>query len=141
MGIRRRPPVTNSNPRLFDNDNLAVESVDNFSVYAKQSSNTIFLQERLSFFDRRLQLSGAFRLQFFSLKQPIFEPVPNPTYANLVLENPPTAYTGDASASYYFRSTGTKIRNTSETGTACLRFMNGSEYYSDFFGYPWAIPI
>ena len=121
---------------IFDNDSAAVDPVDNFSVYAKQSSNTIFSQERLSFFERRLQLSGAFRVQFFSLKQPIFEPVPNPTYANLVPENPPTAYTGDASVSYYFRSTGTKIRSHVGNGYRIPSlYERFGSFYSDFFGY------
>ncbi len=121
---------------IFDNNSVATTPVDNFSIRARQSSNTIFAQERLSFLDRRLQLSGAFRVQFFSLKQPTVEPVDNPTYANLMLENPPTAYTGDASASYYFRSTGTKIRTHVGSGYRLPSlYERFGSFYSDFFGY------
>jgi vitamin B12 transporter len=63
----------------------------------------------MNFLDRRLQVSVAGRAQIFSLKTPEFSSV-NAPYQNVALENPPTAYTGDASFAYFFRSTGTKIR-------------------------------
>ena len=53
---------------IFDNDSLAVDPVDNFSVRAKQLSNTIFAQERLGLLDEHLQLSGAFRVSILLVK-------------------------------------------------------------------------
>lgn len=76
---------------------------------AAQTSNTFFVQDQLEAFDRRLQLSGAFRAQFFNLERPRFSSA-NAPYQTLTLENPPTAYTFDGSAAYFIRSTGTKLR-------------------------------
>lgn len=93
----------------FGNDGLTADSTGDFSTRAKQQSNTFYVQDLLSFFGDRLKVAGGFRTQWFSLSSPVFG-VNNAPYNNLVLENPPTAYTFDGAASYYFRSTGTKIR-------------------------------
>lgn len=120
----------------FENDHITVTAADNFSVRARQSSNTMYVQELLSFADGRLQLAGGFRAQFFSLKKPTFLPVNNPTYQNLTLDNPPTAYSGDGSASYFFSSTNTKLRahvgNGYRVPSLYERF---GTFYSGFFGY------
>ncbi|HZH34716.1 MAG TPA: hypothetical protein VEX64_07745, partial [Pyrinomonadaceae bacterium] len=76
---------------------------------AAQSSNTFIIQDQLEAFEKRLQLSGAFRAQFFNLGTPRFSSS-NAPYQNLSLENPPNAYTFDGSAAYFFRSIGTKLR-------------------------------
>ncbi|MGE3467626.1 MAG: TonB-dependent receptor, partial [Pyrinomonadaceae bacterium] len=94
----------------FGNDHITVNAADNFSVLAKQSSNTVFIQQMAGFREGQLQFAGGLRAQFFSLGSPVFAPVSNPTYANLDLDDPPTAFTADGSVSYYFRSTRTKIR-------------------------------
>ncbi len=94
----------------FFNEGITINPADNFSVDASQSSNAFFAQDLISLHDGRLQIAGGFRAQFFSLGDPIFVPVDNPTYEDLVLENPPTAFTADVSVSYYFRSTDTKLR-------------------------------
>lgn len=93
----------------FGNDGFTIDGVGNFSTRAKQTSNTFFVQDLLGFFNDRLQIAGGFRAQFFSLKDPAFS-VLNPPYGNLTLENPPSAYTFDAAVSYFFQSTGTKVR-------------------------------
>ena len=93
----------------FGNDNFPVNRLQNNTTDAAQSSNTFVVQDQLRAFDSRLQLSGAFRAQFFNLGQPRFSSN-NPPYQNLNLDNPPTAYTFDGSAAYFFRSTGTKLR-------------------------------
>src|SRR5207237_7112654 len=81
----------------------------NYSVDAKQSSNTLFVQDLLSLDKNRLQISGAFRAQWFSLKIPRFT---SPTIPNIFTnsENPPAAYTADGSVSYFFDRTNTKVR-------------------------------
>jgi iron complex outermembrane receptor protein len=89
---------------------ITIDLPSNSTVDAKQSSHTVYLQELLNFMDGRLQLSGAFRAQYFSVSQPVFVPATNPIYQNLPAYKPETAFTGDGSAAYFFRSTNTKIR-------------------------------
>jgi outer membrane cobalamin receptor len=57
-----------------------------------------------------LQLAGSYRVQFFSLQNPLFTPAAGAPYAGTQFGAPPTATTGDGSAAYFFPGTGTKIR-------------------------------
>lgn len=93
----------------FTNKALTVTAANNFETRARQTSNTVYAQNQMNFLSRRLQISVAGRAQFFSLKTPQFSST-NAPYVNVTLENPPTAYTGDASVAYFFESTKTKIR-------------------------------
>lgn len=93
----------------FTNDNFGVNNVGNNSVDAIQSSNSFVVQDQFASFGDRLQLSGAFRAQMFSLATPFLTGA-NPPYQNLTLNDVPSAYTFDASAAYFHRETGTKIR-------------------------------
>lgn len=113
----------------FGNDGLTSDATANFSARAKQTSNAFFVQDLLSFFDDRLQIAGGFRAQFFSLQKPAFS-ASNPPYSNLSLENPPNAYTFDGAASYFFRSSGTKIRTHAGNG---YRGPSLSERFGSFY--------
>ena len=93
----------------FGNDGLFVSSADNFSIRARQSSSTFFVQDLLSFFRRKLQISGAFRAQWFSLEAPDIGSSNLPARFTRG-DSPPTAYTGDGSISYFFDRTKTKLR-------------------------------
>ncbi len=93
----------------FGNDGLTPSGEGNFSTRARQSSNTLYAQDLLQFFNNKLQIAGGFRAQFFNLRTPTFS-LNNAPYANLTLENPPTAYTFDGAVSYFFDKTKTKIR-------------------------------
>ena len=93
----------------FGNDGFTFDGSGNFRTRARQASHTVYAQDLLSFFDNRLHLAGGFRAQFFNLETPRFSAA-NPPYSNLALENPPTAYTFDGAASYFFPKSGTKIR-------------------------------
>lgn len=93
----------------FLNRGLPVNPSGNFETRAAQSSNTFYAQHQLNLLRRKLQLSGAFRAQFFDLKTPEFSII-NAPYQNLTLQNPPTAYTGDGSIAYFIEKTGTKLR-------------------------------
>lgn len=93
----------------FLNRGLAVTAAGNFETTAKQTSNTVYAQDQVNLLNRRLQLSAAFRAQFFNLDTPTFS-VANPPYRNLTLQDIPTAYTGDGSIAYFFESTNTKLR-------------------------------
>jgi vitamin B12 transporter len=93
----------------FSNEGVFTSAADNYSIRARQSSNTFFVQELLSLFNRRLQISGAFRAQWFALE------VPDVSSNNLParfteVDSPPASYTGDGSVSYFFERTKTKLR-------------------------------
>lgn len=93
----------------FGNEGRTPSGSGNFFTDAGQRSNTLFLQNLTSLHDGRLQLAGGFRVQRYNLGRPAFS-IANAPYGNLALDDPPTAYTFDGAASYYFRSTGTKVR-------------------------------
>ena len=93
----------------FGNDGRTPNGSGNFFTRAFQSSHTFYVQDLLQLFNRRLQLAGGFRAQFFDVKAPEFS-LANAPYSNLTLENPPAAYTFDGSVSYFFETTKTKLR-------------------------------
>jgi vitamin B12 transporter len=75
----------------------------------EQRSNSFFIQNQWRALENRFQVAAAFRLQSFDLKQPEFFGGTS-VYSGLQYESPRTAHTGDGSISYFFRSTGTKLR-------------------------------
>jgi iron complex outermembrane receptor protein len=93
----------------FGNDGFTPAGTDNFFSRAKQSSNTIYIQDLVMLLDDTLQLAGSVRAQFFDLKEPVFSAT-NAPYASLELGHPPASYTFDGSASYFIRRSGTKLR-------------------------------
>ncbi len=93
----------------FLNDGKTPSGTANFFTKAGQKSNTFYAQNLVSLFNGDLQLAGGFRVQRFCLNRPEFSII-NALYNNLTLTNPPTAYTFDGSASYFFRKSGTKLR-------------------------------
>src|SRR5262249_15735188 len=90
----------------YGNDGLVPDGSENFLVRAYQASHTLYTQDLVSLFKDRLQLAGGFRAQFFDLKTPKFSEQ-NAPYMNVTLDSPPTAYTFDGAASYFFPRTGT----------------------------------
>jgi len=100
----------------FERENYANDNTDLSNAAAAsganvtQRSQAVFVQDQAQFFGGRLQLSGAFRAQFFSLEAPAFDPVAAAPYAGIPFQSPTPAYTGDGSAAYYARRTGTKLR-------------------------------
>jgi vitamin B12 transporter len=92
----------------FENRGVSRILAENFVSNAKQSSQTFYVQNLANFFGRRLQISGSFRSQFFSLKTPTFSA--NSPYQNVSISNPPKSYTFDGSASYFVPKTATKFR-------------------------------
>ena len=93
----------------FGNDGRTPGGTGNFFTRAGQRGNTFYVQNLMSLVEGRLQLAGGARVQRFSLDRPAFS-LANAPYNNLTLSNPPTAYTFDGSASYFFRTSGTKLR-------------------------------
>ena len=74
-----------------------------------QRSHAVFAQDQIRLLDERLQLSLAFRAQFFNLSRPEFSGGA-PQYTGINFTAPPNAYTGDGALAYFFRATGTKLR-------------------------------
>lgn len=75
-----------------------------------QNSNSVFAQDLAHFFGGRLQLSAAFRAQFFTLDTPAFYPSASAPYQGVSFSAPTPAYTGDASVAYVFPKSETKLR-------------------------------
>jgi iron complex outermembrane receptor protein len=115
----------------FRNLSFQVNPADNSSVDVTQKSHAVFVQDQLRFLEDRLQMSLAFRTQFFSLQQPKFTPTASAPYRGLVFQSPPTAYTGDGSIAYMFRSSGTKLRAHLGNG---YRAPSLFERFGTFFG-------
>lgn len=120
----------------FKNPSFPVNPAGNSNVDVTQRSHTLFVQDQLRFMNDRLQISGAFRAQFFRLQQPQFTPAASSPYAGLTFLSPPTAYTGDGSVAYMFRSSGTKVRGHLGNGyRAPSLFERFGTFFDSFFGY------
>ncbi|MEJ7619123.1 MAG: TonB-dependent receptor [Pyrinomonadaceae bacterium] len=115
----------------FQNPSFQVNPADNSNVRVTQRSHALFVQDQLRFLEDRLQISGAFRSQFFSLQQPQFTPAASAPYGGIVFQSPPTAYTGDGSIAYFFASSGTKLRAHVGNG---YRAPSLYERFGSFFG-------
>ena len=113
----------------YGNEGFTPDGTGDFFTRAGQKSHTIYAQDLMSLDDGRLQFSGGFRAQFFSLDAPQFS-VENVPYRDLVLENVPSAVTFDGSASYYFRKSGTKLRTHAGSG---YRIPSLFERFGSFF--------
>ncbi len=120
----------------FKNPSFPVDPTANSNVVVTQTSHTLFVQDQLRFMDDRLQISAAFRAQFFRLRQPVFTPSASSPYAGLTFLSPPTAYTGDGSVAYMFRSTGTKLRAHVGNGyRAPSLYERFGSFFDSFFGF------
>ncbi|MGD1097564.1 MAG: TonB-dependent receptor [Bryobacteraceae bacterium] len=100
----------------FESENYANDNTDQSNsavanaASVTQRSNSVFVQDQAQFFGDRLQVSGAFRAQFFALNTPVFSPLASAPYQRIAFPSPTPAYTGDSSVAYFFRKTGTKLR-------------------------------
>lgn len=94
----------------YGNHAVMPDPADNSAVDVSQRSHALFVQDQVSLAGDRLQLAGSYRAQFFSLNQPLLTPAAAAPYAGVALTSPPAAQTGDGSAAWFFRRTGTKVR-------------------------------
>lgn len=119
----------------FFNRSTSANVADNNSTNVVEHSNTFFVQDQLRFLEDRLQLSAAFRAQFFSLHAPSFTPTAGAPYAGIAFGSPGSAYTGDGSIAYLFRTTHTKLRahigNGYRAPSLFERF--GTAFFGGFF--------
>lgn len=120
----------------FDTRFLDAAPSGDSSARVTERSHALFVQDQVRLLDDRLQLSAAFRAQTFRLGTPRFTPAAGAPYAGISFDSPPGAYTGDGSAAYLFRSSGTKLRahvgNGYRKPSLYERF---GTFYSSFFGY------
>lgn len=120
----------------FQNPSFQVNPADNSDVDVTQQSHAVFVQDQLRLLDDRLQISGAFRAQFFRLERPVFTPAASAPYSGITFQSPPAAYTGDGSVAYTFRSSGTKLRGHAGNGyRAPSLFERFGTFFDSFFGY------
>jgi iron complex outermembrane receptor protein len=120
----------------FVNRSFQVDRSANSTVDVTQRSHAFFIQDQIRLLDDRLQLSAAFRVQRFTLDEPVFTPAASAPYAGVSFEAPPAAYTGDGSIAYLFRSTGTKLRAHVGNGyRAPSLYERFGTYFDSFFGY------
>jgi iron complex outermembrane receptor protein len=100
----------------FENETYANDNTDQSNPSAANGTNvtersqSVFVQDQAQFFGDRLQVSGAFRAQVFTLDAPAFLPAASAPYQGIAFASPPPAYTGDGSVAYSFRGAGTKLR-------------------------------
>ena len=118
----------------YSNENLTPSGLDDNWTRAFQSSHTLFAQDVISLDGGRLQIAGGVRAQWFDLKLPEFS-LNNTLFGNTTAVEPEAAYTFDGAASYYFRSSRTKLRAHVGSGyrVPSLYERFGS-YFSTFFG-------
>jgi len=120
----------------FANPSFQVNPADNSDVDVAQRRHAFFVQDQLRLLNDRLQISAAFRTQSFRLQRPVFTPAASAPYTGIVFQSPPTAYTGDASIAYTFRSTGTKLRGHIGNGyRAPSLFERFGTGFDSVFGY------
>jgi len=120
----------------YGNRAVMPSPADNFAVEVSQESQTLFVQDQISLLGDRLQIAGSARAQFFTLQQPVLTPANSAPYAGMTFAAPPAAQTGDGSAAYFFRKTGTKIRVHAGRGyRAPSLYERFGTYYSSLFGY------
>ena len=115
------------------NRNLTGIAAEDSSVDATQRSNTVYVQDVLRFWGDKLQVMAGFRYQGFSLLAPKLSPSTDSPYQGIPYSAPPSAFTGDGSIAYLFRSSGTKLRAHVGNGyRAPSLYERFGTYYSSF---------
>ncbi|MGB7207318.1 MAG: TonB-dependent receptor [Pyrinomonadaceae bacterium] len=124
----------------YGNEGFTPSGSGDFFTNAYQTSHTFFAQDLIRLLGNKLQFSGGFRTQFLSLKDPDFSSA-NAPYQNLTLENPPSAFTLDGSASYYFQKSATKLRMHIGNGYRVPSLYERFGSYFSTFGIPGFFPL
>jgi iron complex outermembrane receptor protein len=109
-----------------------------------QQSHTAFLHDQMRFAGDRLLISVSGRMQHFTLSRPEFSGE-NAPYQGVRLDTPPRAWTGDASVSYFWRESGTKLRGhagNSYRAPSLFERFGASFFFGSFsaFGDPYLAP-
>jgi len=109
-----------------------------------QRSHTAFVHDQLRLLADRLLISLSGRMQSFDLEHPVFSGQ-NAPYRGVALPGPPRAWTGDASAAYFWNRSGTKVRahaGNSYRAPALFERFGASFFFGSFsaFGDPSLAP-
>ncbi len=127
-----------NNVNTDQNPDVSARGYDSTTI--EQRSHSVFVQDQIRLFDRRLQIALSGRVQVFRLDDPVFQGGSSP-YEGVSINSPKRALTGDAAISYMFRSTGTKWRahvgNAYRAPSAYERY--GAGFYMGFFS-PYGDP-
>jgi vitamin B12 transporter len=94
----------------FRNKLLPPPPVAAFYSDISQRSHAIYGQDQWRLAGGRLRIAAAYRGQFFRLDAPHFDPASGAPFAGRTFAAPPAAQTGDVSAAYSLRKSGTKLR-------------------------------
>ncbi|MDQ3907168.1 MAG: TonB-dependent receptor, partial [Acidobacteriota bacterium] len=120
----------------FINRQFPESAADNSALDVTERSHALFAQDQLRLLNDRLQLSAAFRAQFFKLDRPTFTPSASAPYQGVAFASPPNAYTGDGSIAYFFPRIGTKLRGHVGNGyRAPSLFERFGASFSNLFGF------
>jgi vitamin B12 transporter len=113
------------------------DSTQNNTSAVTQNNQVFFVQDQVHLLDGRLQLAGSYRAQFFNLGTPSLSPASGNPYSGISVSNPPASNTGDASAAYIFRQSGTKLRAHAGNGyrAPSLYERFGTSFYYGFTAY------
>ncbi len=102
-----------------------------------QAAHALFAQDQIRLLEGSLVLSVSGRAQRFDLATPRFSGTRS-SYESVAIDSPPGAYTGDAAAAYFLRSSGTKLRahfgNSFRAPSLYERF-GGSSFLGEFSYY------
>jgi iron complex outermembrane receptor protein len=128
--------------RYFTFDGADSDSSSANRVNLRQRSHAIYVQDQVSLFDGRLQLTAAGRAQFFDVENPEFQgSSSNPYSGQIASVSVPTAYTGDGALAYFIGASGTKLRahvgNSFRAPSGYERF---GSFFSSYFGDPRLAP-
>jgi len=119
----------------FERESYRDRSSMNSAVSAAQHSHSVYAQDQVRLLAGRLQLAASWRAQFFTLERPAFTPAASAPYAQGGFPAPPTAQTGDTSAAYFLRSTGTKLRMHAGRGYRAPSLYERFGSYYSAYGY------
>jgi vitamin B12 transporter len=119
----------------FQNSLIPPPPTAAFYGNVSQLSHAIFAQDQLQFDGGRLQFSAGYRAQFFTLDTPFFQPAAGAPFSGQSFAAPPTAQTGDLSAAYTLRRSGTKIRAHAGRGYRAPSLYERFGTYFDGFNY------
>ncbi len=95
------------NLNVDQNPDPALRTLNRATI--RQRSHSVFAQDQVSLFGRRLQIGLSGRAQAFGLREPEFAGGASP-YEGVEVGRPKTALTGDVSVAWMWRRTGTKWR-------------------------------
>jgi outer membrane cobalamin receptor len=124
----------------FENENYGNRALDPTfagiaSVAVTQRSNTVYAQDQVNLLDGRLQFAGSWRGQWFTLSRPALLPTTDSPYQTQTFAAPPAAQTGDGSAAYLLRRSGTKLRTHLGKGYRAPSLYERFGTYFSSYGY------